>query len=107
MAGKKLKAEHEDLRRLLMKIAKVLVDAEADVRVEVVEEPERTILWIHVAAADVGKVIGKKGRTVRSIRTIIAGVNMKYQRQYVVDIVDGKHGPAPPIRRTAMKRKEV
>jgi predicted RNA-binding protein YlqC (UPF0109 family) len=46
------------------------------------------VLRLHVAQSDVGKVIGKQGRTARSIRTVLSAASMKLKRRYSLDIVE-------------------
>lgn len=53
-------------------IVRALVDADEAVRTELLENPEATTLRLHVADVDVGKVIGKQGRTARSLHTILS-----------------------------------
>ena len=77
-----------DMRTLVEDIAKALVDEPAEVAVEAVQEGETTVLELKVAANDVGKVIGKQGRTARSIRTLLAAASMKYQKRYTLEILE-------------------
>ena len=60
-----------DVRTLVEQIAHALVDAPGEVRVTEVEDGDATVLELRVAATDLGKVIGKQGRTAKSIRTIL------------------------------------
>ena len=62
---------------LVREIARALVDEPNAVEVEAVDRDENTVLKLRVAAQDVGKVIGKQGRTARSVRTILGAVSMK------------------------------
>jgi len=81
------------MKLLLTEIARSLVDDTEAVRVEVLAEQESTVLRLHVAASDIGKVIGKQGRTARSLRTILGAASMKLQRRFSLDIVEAG---APP-----------
>ena len=81
----------EEIRALVVDIAKALVDAPAEVVLELAERPESTTLRLRVAPADVGKVIGRQGRTARSIRTILAAVGMKYRHRFALEIIE-EHG---------------
>ena len=81
----------DDMRDLVTQIARALVDIPADVKVEEVEKDESTALRLHVAPTDVGKVIGKQGRTARSIRTILGAVSMKHHHRYTLDILEEDH----------------
>jgi predicted RNA-binding protein YlqC (UPF0109 family) len=78
---------------LLSEIARSLVDDTDAVRVEVLTEQDSTVLRLHVAPGDIGKVIGKQGRTARSLRTILGAASLKLQRRFSLDIVEAG---APP-----------
>ena len=73
---------------LVREIARALVDEPASVDVETVDRDENTILKLRVAPQDVGKVIGKQGRTARSVRTILGAVSMKLHHRYTLDILE-------------------
>jgi predicted RNA-binding protein YlqC (UPF0109 family) len=73
---------------LVREIARALVDEPAAVEVQSVDRDENTILKLRVAAQDVGKVIGKQGRTARSVRTILGAVSMKLHHRYTLDILE-------------------
>ncbi len=73
---------------LVREIARALVDDPASVEVEAVERDENTVLKLRVAPQDVGKVIGKQGRTARSMRTILGAVSMKLHHRYMLDILE-------------------
>ncbi|HEV2324740.1 MAG TPA: KH domain-containing protein [Terracidiphilus sp.] len=73
---------------LVREIARALVDDPASVEVQAVERDENTVLKLRVAPQDVGKVIGKQGRTARSVRTILGAVSMKLHHRYTLDILE-------------------
>jgi predicted RNA-binding protein YlqC (UPF0109 family) len=73
---------------LVREIAQALVDEPSAVQVESVSRDENTVLRLRVAPQDVGKVIGKQGRTARSVRTILGAVSMKLHRRYTLDILE-------------------
>jgi predicted RNA-binding protein YlqC (UPF0109 family) len=73
---------------LVREIARALVDDPNAVEVEAVNRGENTILELSVAPQDVGKVIGKQGRTARSVRTILGAVGMKLRHRYTLDILE-------------------
>jgi predicted RNA-binding protein YlqC (UPF0109 family) len=73
---------------LVGEIAKALVDEPAAVEVETVDCGDSTVLELRVAPQDVGKVIGKQGRTARSMRTILGAVSMKLHHRYTLDILE-------------------
>ena len=76
------------MKQLVEDIAKALVDSPADVTVDAVEGGQGTVLALKVAPTDLGKVIGKQGRTARSIRTILSVAGMKMNRRFTLDIVE-------------------
>lgn len=73
---------------LVREIARALVDAPDAVQVESDSREENTVLRLRVAPEDVGKVIGKQGRTARSVRTILGAVSMKLHHRYTLDILE-------------------
>ncbi len=78
----------DDMRELITLIARALVDIPGEVQVEEQNHDEATTLSLRVARSDVGKVIGKQGRTARSMRTILAAVSMKHRHRYTLDILE-------------------
>jgi predicted RNA-binding protein YlqC (UPF0109 family) len=78
---------------LVTEIARALVDSPESVSVETIEEGDGTILRLRVASTDIGKVIGKQGRTARSLRTILAAASMKLRHRFSLDIVEGDTAP--------------
>jgi predicted RNA-binding protein YlqC (UPF0109 family) len=76
------------MKQLIEDIAKALVDIPDDVVVKVVEGEQVTVLELRVAASDLGKVIGKQGRTARSIRTILGAAGMKLNRRFTLEILE-------------------
>lgn len=77
-----------DMRMLVEQIAQALVDAPAEVKVTPVEDGDSTVLELRVAQTDLGKVIGKQGRTAKSIRTILGAASMKLKRRYTLEIIE-------------------
>jgi predicted RNA-binding protein YlqC (UPF0109 family) len=76
------------MKQLIEDIAKALVDIPEEVSVRVVEGEQVTVLELKVAASDLGKVIGKQGRTARSIRTILGAAGMKLNRRFTLEILE-------------------
>ena len=76
------------MKELLELIAKALVDQPDDVMVTEIEGEQTTVLELKVAREDLGKVIGKQGRTARSIRTILAAAGMKLRKRVVLEILE-------------------
>ena len=77
-----------NLKGLVEEIAKALVDQPDDVVVREIEGEQGTTLELKVAAEDVGKVIGKQGRTARSIRTLLGTAGMKLDRRINLEILE-------------------
>ncbi len=77
-----------DMQQLVHAIARSLVDAPDLVTVEAIPDGDATILRLHVGPGDIGKVIGRQGRTARSFRTILGAASMKLRRRYSLDIVE-------------------
>ena len=69
-------------------VAKALVDHPEEVRIEVVEDPAATTLKLRVAPGDLGRVIGKQGRTARAIRTLLHATAARAKRRVVLEIVE-------------------
>jgi predicted RNA-binding protein YlqC (UPF0109 family) len=80
--------ETAQVDELVREIARALVDEPGAVEVEAVNRGENTVLNLRVAPRDVGKVIGKQGRTARSVRTILGAVSMKLNHRYTLDILE-------------------
>ncbi|HEX2330279.1 MAG TPA: KH domain-containing protein [Candidatus Angelobacter sp.] len=76
------------MRTLVEQIAHALVDAPGDVKVTEVEDGDATVLELRVALTDLGKVIGKQGRTAKSIRTILGAASMKLKKRYTLEIIE-------------------
>jgi predicted RNA-binding protein YlqC (UPF0109 family) len=73
---------------LLEYLARQLVDEPDAVRVEPVDEGDTLVLRLHVAADDVGKVIGRQGRIARALRTIVRASSARENRRVVLEIAD-------------------
>ena len=76
------------VKQLVEDIAKALVDSPDEVQVKEVEGEQVTVLELRVAAGDIGKVIGKQGRTARSIRTLLGACGMKLNRRFNLEILE-------------------
>jgi predicted RNA-binding protein YlqC (UPF0109 family) len=77
-----------EIKELVEQIAKALVDIPEQVTVSEVQGEQITILELKVAPSDVGKVIGKQGRTARSIRTLLSAAGMKLNRRFTLEILE-------------------
>jgi hypothetical protein len=76
------------MKQLVEDIAKALVDAPDAVSVKEVEGERVTVLELRVAPEDIGKIIGKQGRTARCIRTILGAASMKHNRRFELSILE-------------------
>ena len=76
------------MKELIEQIAKALVDNPEEVSVQAVEGQQVTVLELRVAQSDLGKVIGKQGRTARSIRTILGAAGMKLKKRFTLEILE-------------------
>lgn len=77
-----------DMRALVEQIARALVDEPEQVAVQTVDGEQVTVLELRVAPNDLGKVIGKQGRTARSIRTILSAAGMKLRKRFTLEILE-------------------
>ena len=78
-----------EVKELLEYMVKELVDNPDDVDIEEVEEDEKTIIFnLKVAEEDLGKVIGKKGRTANALRVVMRAASAKRGKSSIVKIID-------------------
>lgn len=80
--------ESSNLRDLVEFMAKSLVDHPDSVEVQEIDGEQTTVVELKVAKEDLGKVIGKQGRTARSMRTILNAASTKLQKRSVLEIVE-------------------
>ena len=78
----------ERMKQLILEIVQALVDQPDDVSVEMLEDHDATVIRLRVAHEDIGKVIGKQGRTARSLRTILGAASMKLHHRFALDILE-------------------
>lgn len=76
------------MKELIEEIAKALVDDPEQVKVTEVEGEQTTVLELRVAQTDLGKVIGKQGRTARAIRTLLGAAGMKVRKRFILEIIE-------------------
>ena len=69
-------------------IVKTLVDDDASVDVREIDRNGTTLIEIRVAPQDMGKIIGKQGRTVRALRSLVRTVSAKRKRRFVLEIME-------------------
>ena len=76
------------MKELVESIARALVDNPENVNVTLIEGEQTTVLELRVAPEDLGKVIGKQGRTARAIRTLLGAAGMKLRKRFVLEILE-------------------
>lgn len=76
------------MRETVEMIVKALVDDTEAVEVREVERKDALVIEIRVAQSDMGKLIGRQGRTVRALRSIVHAASVKQNRRYILDIVE-------------------
>jgi predicted RNA-binding protein YlqC (UPF0109 family) len=76
------------MKDMIEYIAQALVDHPEQVNVTEVEGEQTTVLELKVAKEDIGKVIGKQGRTARAMRTILSAASAKIKKRAVLEIVE-------------------
>ncbi len=82
-------SEHvADMRILIEQVAKAIVDTPDQVTLNAVEEDGENILELKVAETDLGKVIGKSGRTARAFRTLLSAAGTKLHKRYTLEILE-------------------
>jgi predicted RNA-binding protein YlqC (UPF0109 family) len=77
-----------EMKDLIEYIAKVLVDNPDEVRVTELEGMQTSVIELRVAKEDLGKVIGKQGRTARAMRTILGAASTKIKKRSVLEILE-------------------
>ena len=77
-----------EMKELIEYIAKVLVDSPDQVRVTELEGKQTSVIELRVAKEDLGKVIGKQGRTARAMRTILGAASTKMKKRSVLEILE-------------------
>ncbi|MGB7438228.1 MAG: KH domain-containing protein [Candidatus Acidiferrum sp.] len=78
------------MRELVESIARALVDRPEEVQVNVVEGTQVTVLELRTHPQDLGKVIGREGRTAKAIRTLLGAGGMKLHKRFTLEIIEEK-----------------
>jgi uncharacterized protein len=81
-------ADHPELKALVQFLARELVDRPEEVEVEELEEDGAAVFELTVAEEDLGKVIGKQGRTARALRTVLSAAASKSRVRAVLEILE-------------------
>jgi predicted RNA-binding protein YlqC (UPF0109 family) len=77
-----------EMKDMIAYIAKALVDKPEEVFVTEIEGEQTSVIELKVAKEDLGKVIGKQGRTARAIRTILGAASTKLRKRAVLEIIE-------------------
>jgi predicted RNA-binding protein YlqC (UPF0109 family) len=76
------------MKELVTVIARALVDHPDDVKVATVDGPQATIVELRVHREDLGKVIGRQGRTAKAMRTLLGASGMKLHKRFTLEILE-------------------
>ena len=76
------------MKELVESIARALVDHPDDVQVRLLESSQATVLELRVHPQDLGKVIGRQGRTAKAIRTLLGASGMKLRKRFTLEILE-------------------
>jgi hypothetical protein len=83
------------VKELIEMIAKALVDNPDNVQVSQLDGEQSSIIELKVAQEDIGKVIGKQGRTAQAIRMILGAAGMKLKKRFNLEIIEKSERPHP------------
>jgi predicted RNA-binding protein YlqC (UPF0109 family) len=84
------------MQSLVDYLARALVDDPSQVDVSEAGDDAHRIIRLKVAKSDLGKVIGKKGRTARALRTVLAAAASKFNKRFSLEILEPPPPAAPP-----------
>jgi len=76
------------MKELIAMIAKALVDNPEEVHVTEIVGEQTSVIELRVAKSDLGKVIGKQGRTAKAMRTILGAASAKVSKRYVLELIE-------------------
>ena len=76
------------MKNLLIQIVKALVDNPEQVQINVIESTQTVVLELKVAKSDMGKIIGKQGKTAYALRTLLIAASGKDKKRYMLEIVE-------------------
>jgi predicted RNA-binding protein YlqC (UPF0109 family) len=82
------RVETNPMKDFLIQIVKALVDNPEQVEINQIEGTQTVVLELKVATSDLGKIIGKQGRTANAIRTLLNAASGKAGKRYMLEIVD-------------------
>jgi uncharacterized protein len=76
------------LRDLVLYLARSLVEHPDQVEVQEIEEPDALVYELKVAESDLGRVIGRQGRTAKALRTVLSAASAKMRRRAILEILE-------------------
>jgi hypothetical protein len=76
------------LRELVLYLARALVEHPDEVAVDEIDEPDATVFELKVAETDLGRVIGRQGRTAKALRTVLSAASAKMKRRAILEIIE-------------------
>jgi uncharacterized protein len=76
------------LRELVLYLARALVEHPDQVVVEEIQEPDAVVYELKVAESDLGRVIGRQGRTAKALRTVLSAASAKMRRRAILEILE-------------------
>lgn len=82
------------MKELVEEIAKALVDHPEAVDVRQIEGSQVILLELRTHPADLGKIIGRKGRTVKAIRTLLGAAGIRYGKHFTLNVIEEKSSSA-------------
>lgn len=87
-SGSSTKKPLSELSKMIEYMARMLVDLPDQVEVHEIEGENTTVIELKVAKEDLGKIIGKQGRTARAVRTVLNGASTKLRKRTVLEIIE-------------------
>jgi uncharacterized protein len=78
----------KDLEHFVDYVVRALVDQPDDVNVETVPGERATIIQVKCAKDDIGKIIGKNGKTISAIRALVNGAGKRFEQEFTVEVLD-------------------
>jgi predicted RNA-binding protein YlqC (UPF0109 family) len=76
------------LKELVLYLARALVEHPEQVSVEEIQEPDAVVYELKVAESDLGRVIGRQGRTAKALRTVLSAASAKMRRRAILEILE-------------------
>lgn len=87
------------MKELIENIAKALVDFPEDVHVNAIEGSQVTVLEVRTHPGDLGKVIGRDGRTAKAIRILLGAMGMKFHKRFTLEIIEDEQADSAQAAR--------